>query len=317
MPPRPDLRPEPPRSRWPHRLACATALLALPLFVFGGSVTTLRAGMAVEGWIFPEGHFLVTFPVQKWFRDLPTFVEHTHRLFGVLVGLAAIATLVACLATRAGARAIGLAAAALLAVCAQGTLGGLRVLENSPQLAFLHGVCAQLVFALLGVVAWQLRPGWKSLGDVEYPEGPPLRRAALWCTLLLLGQIALGAWYRHGLRTQQLADVEMRLSLHLIGALAAFAAVVVLAGRLQSSGDARALRLARGLRVLLFAQLGLGLAAWLLRDPRGLTPAEWATSVLHVLVGALLLLFSASAWVLTRARDAVPAPARAAIGGAA
>ncbi|TAJ07460.1 MAG: hypothetical protein EPO68_16510 [Planctomycetota bacterium] len=303
-------------SPWPHRLASTTALLAVPLFVFGGSVTTLRAGMAVEGWIFPEGHFLVAFPIEKWFRNLPTFVEHTHRLFGVLVGLSAIAALAACAITRAGARATLLAALALVAVCAQGALGGLRVLENSPQLAFLHGVCAQLVFALLGVVAWQLRPGWRALGDVEYPEGPPLRRAALWCALLLLGQIALGAWYRHGLRTQQLADVELRLSLHLVGALAAFAAVIVLAGRLQSSGDARALVLARRLRVLLLVQLALGFGAWLLRDPRGMTPAEWGTSVLHVLVGALLLLQAASAWVLTRPRERAAAAHCVPVGGA-
>lgn len=303
-------------AAWPHRFATATALLAVPLFVFGGSVTTLRAGMAVEGWIFPEGHFLVTFPVEKWFRNLPTFVEHTHRLFGVLVGLSAIAALAACLLTRAGARATLLAGLALAAVCAQGALGGLRVLENSPQLAFLHGVCAQLVFALLGVVAWQLRPGWRGLGDVETPEGPTLRRAAIGCTLLLLAQIALGAWYRHGLRTQALADVELRLSLHLVGALAAFAAVLVLAGRLQAAGEARANALARRLRWLLLVQLALGFGAWLLRDPRGMTPAEWGTSVLHVLVGALLLLHSSYAWVLTRARDAHAAPSCAPIGGA-
>jgi cytochrome c oxidase assembly protein subunit 15 len=306
-----------PASPWPHRLATATALLAVPLFVFGGSVTTLRAGMAVDGWIFPEGHFLVTFPVEKWFRNLPTFVEHTHRLFGVLVGLAAIAALAACIVTRAGARATLLAGLALAAVCAQGALGGLRVLENSSQLAFLHGVCAQLVFALLGVVAWQLRPGWRALGDVEYPEGPTLRRTAIGCTVLLLGQIALGAWYRHGLRTQQLADVELRLSLHLVGALAAFAAVLVLAGRLQSSAEARALVLARRLRILLFVQLGLGLGAWLLRDPRGMTPAEWGTSVLHVLVGALLFLQAARAWALSSAREPATNAAELPVGGAA
>lgn len=303
-------------TRWPHRLATATALLAVPLFVFGGSVTTLRAGMAVEGWIFPEGHFLVTFPIEKWFRNLPTFVEHTHRLFGVLVGLSAIAALAACVLARAGLRATLLAGLALTAVCAQGALGGLRVLENSPQLAFLHGVCAQLVFALLGVVAWQLRPGWRPLGDVEYPEGPSLRRTAIGCALLLVAQVALGAWYRHGMRTQQLGDVELRLSLHLVGALASFAAVLVLAGRLQAAGDARASMLARRLRVLLFVQLALGMGAWLLRDPRGMTPLECGTSVLHVLVGALLLLNASLAWTLTRARAVHPAPLYEPVGGA-
>jgi cytochrome c oxidase assembly protein subunit 15 len=273
--------------------------------------------MAVDGWIFPEGHFLVAFPIEKWFRNLPTFVEHTHRLFGVLVGLAAIATLVACWATRAGRRASWLAGSALLAICAQGALGGFRVLENSPQLAFLHGVFAQVVFTLLGIVALLLRPGYAALGDVSSDQGPTLRRSAAWCTLLILAQIALGAWYRHGLRTQQLAALDasaldLRLSLHLVGALATFAAVLVLAGRLDagaqesSSRAPHFARLARRLRVLLAVQLGLGLAAWLVRDPRGLTPFEWAASVAHLVTGAVLMYTSARAWVQSAAPVSAP-----------
>ena len=37
-----------------------------------------------------HGHFsdfLLFFPLESWLRDTATFVEHTHRLFGVLVGL--------------------------------------------------------------------------------------------------------------------------------------------------------------------------------------------------------------------------------------
>ena len=45
-------------SPWPRRLALATWLGALPLVVLGGSVTTLRAGMAIDGWwVLDRGHW--------------------------------------------------------------------------------------------------------------------------------------------------------------------------------------------------------------------------------------------------------------------
>jgi cytochrome c oxidase assembly protein subunit 15 len=119
-------------SPWAARAALLTAVCAVPLVLFGGSVTTLGAGMAVDGWLIAEGHFLLFFPVEKWFRDTPTFVEHTHRLFGVLVGL--------CAGVRARARdsARGQRGASparwwRCSRCApRGTLGGLRVLRTIP-----------------------------------------------------------------------------------------------------------------------------------------------------------------------------------------
>ena len=153
---------------WAFRAAFACALCAVPLLLFGGSVTTLGAGMAVDGWLVAEGHFLLFFPAEKWFRDTATFVEHTHRLFGVLVGLCALAC-VACAWFGEERRNARLAAlAALLAVCAQGALGGLRVLENDPGLAFLHGALAQLVFAILCVNAVLFSAGWRA----ERPRAP-------------------------------------------------------------------------------------------------------------------------------------------------
>ena len=70
-------------------------LVLLPLFAFGGSVTTLGAGMAVTGWWNAEGSFMPFFPIDKWFRDLGTFVEHSHRQFGLVLGLLMIAAVVA------------------------------------------------------------------------------------------------------------------------------------------------------------------------------------------------------------------------------
>ena len=140
-------------SPWPRRLALGTWLAALPLVVLGGSVTTLRAGMAIDGWwVLDRGngdHFLLAYPIEKWFANAGTFSEHSHRLFGTLVGLLSILLVVAAHRAQAGALRVRWAWIGLVAVCLQGTLGGFRVLENSPNLAFLHGVVAQVVLAIL------------------------------------------------------------------------------------------------------------------------------------------------------------------------
>ena len=55
---------EPDPGLWPARAALASVVFAVPLVLFGGSVTTLGAGMAVDGWLVAEGHFLLFFPLE-------------------------------------------------------------------------------------------------------------------------------------------------------------------------------------------------------------------------------------------------------------
>lgn len=288
-------------SPWTRRFAAAAAVASVPLVLFGGSVTTLGAGMAVEGWLVAEGHFLVLFPIESWFRDVATFVEHSHRLFGVLVGLFALAACASAWLTRAGSLGRTFTTTALVAVCAQGALGGFRVLENSPQLAFLHGGCAQAVFALLAVSAVALRPRRSTArGDRSLPVG----LAAL-ASMVVLGQVLLGAWYRHGLRPLPGADSNERLGLHLVGALAAFAAVGALGSALRRSDDPALERAGRRLHALLGVQVVLGVIAWIGFAPGAVAPLEWISSITHVLCGALLLAQCAVAWlVCARARGA-------------
>jgi cytochrome c oxidase assembly protein subunit 15 len=283
---------------WPGRCALASVLFAVPLVLFGGSVTTLGAGMAVEGWLVAEGHFLLFFPIERWFRDTATFVEHTHRLFGVLVGFSALACVVLAFLRepRRGPR-LG-ALAALAAVCAQGALGGFRVLENDPELAFLHGAVAQLVFALLCVNAVLFTRGWRSSWAARARERGVRRAfasAAMIAFVATSAQVALGAWYRHGLRPAPVAGIELRLLLHGLGALVVLMAVAALARRgaaLRAEADAVPATLGRALQavpVLLLAQLVLGGLAWAGFRPDTIGPAEWAFSITHVLGGALLL----------------------------
>lgn len=290
-------------------------------------MTTLGAGMAVDGWLVAEDHFLLFFPVDKWFRDTATFVEHTHRLFGVLVGLFALAGCVLAWlqGARRGARLSALAA--LLAVCFQGALGGMRVLENDPRLAFLHGALAQLVFAFLCANAVLASRAWQA--DLDGPStARPERRAFARTALVALAatyvQVVLGAWYRHGLRPSPVEGSSLRFLLHGLGAvlvLAVLAALLRRAERLRGMEPILPAGLVRSLRylpVLLFAQLVLGGLAWAGFRPGAIGPAEWALSVAHVLGGALLLadLGVIALWSQRLAAEPVLAPRRAALGGA-
>jgi len=271
-------------SAWAGRWALLAAVCAVPLFAFGGAVTTLEAGLAVEGWWNAEGHFLPFFPVEKWLRNPETFVEHTHRLFGMLVGLAALAALLSCLRARLGR---GIAGVALLAVCIQGTLGGLRVLEESSELAFLHGVFGQGVFALLAASALLLSARWSAPRAQSEAASLPTRMA--WtATGVVYLQIALGAWYRHGLRPVEVQGVAGRLGLHLMGALLVLGVIAALAARLRASGRPELRAIARQLHLILGLQLVLGALSWIALSANA-TGMELVVSVLHVLCGALLL----------------------------
>jgi heme A synthase len=312
------------------RLALGAAGVAAVLVLVGGSVTSLGAGMAVDGWLVPEGHFLWNFPLDKWLRDLGTFVEHSHRLLGSAVGLLAIGALAAAWIEKRPRAQLALSALALAAVCGQGALGGLRVLENSPRLAFVHGLCAQAVFALLALQAYAFAPA-AAPERGALARAPGLARIAWIAALVGLVQAALGGWYRHALRQGgETAWVEAGLGLHLIGALVAFGAYARLAARLElasgaqgasESAAARALhRRARRIALLLGAQLALGLFAWLGQDAGAGANASAAAQALlvlsssaHVLVAALLLAQAALVGACARepqgARAAHPAHA--------
>jgi cytochrome c oxidase assembly protein subunit 15 len=278
-----------PVSPVPHRWALFTWFATMALIGFGALITTTGAGMAVQGWWNAEGHFMPLFPVDKWTRDAGTFVEHTHRLIGMVVGFGALLTAITTWRTFRGGRPFLWALIAVVAVIVQGTLGGFRVLENSPNLAFLHGVTAQLVFALIGgaVLATQPRPE-KARAGIAGPKG-----LALLVVLAVLAQSTLGARYRHEIRPEALRDTAMMLHQHIAGAVIVFVAVGLLAKKLKALADAAAP--ARGwsrrLHVALGLQVLLGLAAWMANDLEvsTATMVELVVTTGHVLIGAVLL----------------------------
>jgi cytochrome c oxidase assembly protein subunit 15 len=287
-------------SAWPGRFALAAAVLLLPLFIFGGTVTTIGAGMAVDGWWNAEGHFMPLFPIEKWFRDLATFVEHSHRLFGMAVGLAMLAATVATFRYDKRRSSRLLVVVGTLAVCVQGWLGGSRVLEDSPQLAFLHGAFAQAVFALLVALAVHQSRRWRNAdtegmadtrGVAAAPRLAALRRAGLVASAVVYVQIVIGAWYRHGLRNGLGENIAAALTLHLMTAFLVALVLFWLASKLAAAAEGQGVleALRRRVLYLLAFQVALGFVAWGAQDPSRVSFVEWLVATLHVLGGALIL----------------------------
>ena len=298
-------------SPWPFRFALATLLAAVPLVFLGGSVTTLHAGMAIDGWLVVDrgrgDFFMLFYPLDRWVSELGPRIEHSHRLFGTLVGLLAIATLLSAFAARAARTVKTAALVSLLAVIAQGALGGLRVLENSPDLAFLHGALGQAVFAAIGAV---MVVSSRRFQLARHEPSLAAQRAlpvALLTLAVIYLQIVLGAWLRHG-------HNDLVLLAHLLTVVLVVAAVLVLAKALRAAGEQSALaRLPRWLFAALVAQAVLGIVAFMSvyrfvgPDPKTVSQGLFPT--LHVLGGAALLAATlASVLWSWRVRRVAPEP---------
>jgi len=164
----------------------------------GGLVTTYGAGMAVPDWPNTYGYNLFLYPLASWLTVWDVFLEHSHRLIGAAVGTMTIVLAVGLWHSerRRWLRSLGIAA--IVGVCIQGTLGGLRVLGDELLLAKIHGCTAPLFFALCAALVTFTSPRWQETG--RSPESVAvgrLPRFALAATLGVYLQIVLGAQLRH------------------------------------------------------------------------------------------------------------------------
>ena len=207
-----------PYRRWLHVLAMWLVVATFGLIVLGGAVTSHDAGMAVpRGWD-TFGVWSLVAPLELWWDDPGTRLEHSHRLKGYVVGFSTAALLLAVLWTQRGRWGVKwLAVAVAVLVIAQAVLGILRVDENSAALAGIHGVTGQVFFAMtvwLAAVlgrAWMQReqpPGTSKASESFSPAqacNQVPKRAWVWL-LLLLVQLCLGAAVRHGQASLAIPD---------------------------------------------------------------------------------------------------------------
>lgn len=278
-----------------HSVAIAATLL---LLAAGGIVTGHEAGLAVPDWPNSYGYNMFLYPLSKMTGGI--YYEHTHRLFGSLVGLVTIVLAVHTQFVERRRWVRRLAWLALLAVIVQGVMGGLRVtgrftLSTSPDalapnltLAIVHGVFAQVFLCMLVLLRAAVTTTWMS-------ERKPLRSISAGADLVLgwvlpffiLIQLALGALLRH---------TQWGLNLHI--AMASLVALVGVAGGFRAWGLYPMLpavsRLGTVLVCLIVAQITLGIVALVATGGEvtaGTAPSRFqvAITTTHQTVGALLL----------------------------
>jgi cytochrome c oxidase assembly protein subunit 15 len=310
-------------ARWLPRFAVLTAITFLPLILIGGLVTTTGSGMSVKGWPTSDGANMFLYPIALMTSHESIFLEHSHRLFGTLVGASTLVlALWTTLASRSRAAKI-MVWVVFVMVVVQGLLGGYRVTENSLPLAMLHGILGQMTFAAAGALAMVL---WLVTRPKPTHElGRDERRlkslsGGLVHTLLL--QLAMGAFFRH------LRHAGSTGATHALWAHAGFSfAVVVIAmivgisaGAVGKSRDDVALRrLGTGLLASVGLQFLLGWVALMFvlggasKDQSIIMPDQLPTShiipahevivrTVHQANGALLLVMAATTYALAIVR---------------
>lgn len=284
------------------------------LLVTGGLVTGLEAGLAVPDWPNSFGHNMLLYPVSQMKGGV--YYEHAHRLFGMLVGLNAFTLAALCWRHEPRTWVRRLAFAVLAMVCIQGLLGGLRVtgrltldqdpslLKPSTAIAIAHGVFGQIVFATVAVIAAVTSRAWLTCSEpISGAAASATRLMAMIAPCVLLGQLFLGAAYRH----LQIPPTEMGKAIahptwamhgHLGFSIVALIVVILTASRL--SGVARAVPSARPLgragasmAIVVAVQVLLGfvaLGAVLMRRGPSIPLWEVISTSAHQATGALLLM---------------------------
>ena len=187
-------------GRWLGRFAIVVVAAFFPLLIIGGAVTGTESGMAVPDSVTSFGAFSALLPMSMM-AEPRVFLEHTHRLFGTLVGLNAITLVLFAFATERRTAPKIFAAVLLILVITQGVFGAMRVGAASSGLAAVHGVFALLVLAFAVVTACKLSPLDRAqpspIDDRTRSAARRGIRISHFAATTLLIQIIFGAMGRH------------------------------------------------------------------------------------------------------------------------
>jgi cytochrome c oxidase assembly protein subunit 15 len=170
-----------------HRLAASMVGLLTTILC---AWLWIRETRSRERWI--GFGLIVAVILLMGFRQLPVFIA--------LAAAAAVAVVFSLLQIRRqptmlrwwGVMAFG-------AVILQGVLGGLRVVWFKDEIGIFHAVLAQLFLALLWAIALFTSQWWQNDQFLpgSIPAGSRLRQLMLIASLMILGQLVLGATMRH------------------------------------------------------------------------------------------------------------------------
>jgi heme a synthase len=240
-----------------HLFAIFVAILTVVLLLAGALVTSNEAGDSVPDWPLSFG---------RWLIHPDHFVsnvryEYSHRFIAGAVGFA---TFILALWAWVGDQRKWVRRFALLVfagVVAQGMIGGVRVLfpAYKPLIAVPHALIAQSFFGAIVAIAVFTSRSWFAHHEINSDAGGfSLRRLTALSLGVVLGQLVLGAGFRHG---------AFGILPHALGAVAVTAVVLWTAlATLRRHGANRYLaRPARLLIVVLALQVTLGVLAYITR----------------------------------------------------
>ncbi len=339
-----------PTPNWLARFAVVCVLTTAPLLFIGGLVTSTNSGMAVPDWPNTYGSTMFTYPLgprvhisgdehlqpDTWQKLLnkeqiaqaeamtpdlradfigriatqKIFLEHSHRLFGALLGLCSIVLLAWTFAARKETAPRVLASIAFLVICTQGVLGGLRVNLDSRVLSLTHGVLAQITLAILVVLAVRLHSAYAGATDAHTRSAATRARifatAALHTTII---QLIFGAVFRHFRSSSHALWTHMGFSV-LVVTFVIFAALfsVRLVSLDREAGRDQPFfptlhRLAIALMVVIGMQFVLGFTALMFGNIRVADPATVAQALfrtIHQANGAVTLALVVAVWSIIR-----------------
>jgi cytochrome c oxidase assembly protein subunit 15 len=193
-------------TTWLNRFVWLLCVATLFLICSGGMVTSKGVGLAVPDWPTTFGYNMFLFPVSKWIGGI--FFEHTHRLIASIVGFMTIILAVWMWLAEDRRWVRNLGYLALFLVVLQGVLGGLRVTMLRDEIGIFHACLAQAFLGLLVVIALVTTKFWQSLSDVDVDleKFRGIKSLALFATVAIYLQLALGATMRHQHRDLAILD---------------------------------------------------------------------------------------------------------------
>jgi cytochrome c oxidase assembly protein subunit 15 len=264
-----------------HRWSILLAFCTLLLVVAGGLVTSRDAGLSVPDWPLSYGKLMP--PMEGGI-----LYEHGHRMVATTVGMFTIVSLIWLLRVETRKWMKWLGVVALIAVIAQGVLGGLTVLYLLPWwISSSHASLAQLFFSTTVAIALFTSRAWlKTPQTLDEDARHPIRGLSLAAPICVLGQLALGAAARH----KAIGSIYHICGSPLVTFVVLWVSLRIL---LHYSGNSELRTGALALIGVTMTQVFLGIAAYMSRiayaDAVQPMPLMVTFTVLHVAVGALTL----------------------------
>lgn len=210
---------------WLGSFAVVNAAAILPLLTLGGLVTSAKAGFAVPDWPGTYGANMFLYPVALM-SEPRIFLEHSHRLFGTMVGVTTFAGLVFALAAAPRPWLKAWAAGLFVLVCLQGVAGGVWTQEKARWMVVAHGITGQVYFALTCAYAaalserwWRWRNDVSARASVVTPSTGTAVLLALLVVQLTMGTLVrhLGSVARHALYTHIALSLAVLITAIVVG----------------------------------------------------------------------------------------------------